>query len=376
MVPTALAVGPHLRAVLPSCVAALAGEDNALRLPRLRSAIVLVVDGLGAASLKARAGHARTLAGALNKTTTITTGVPTTTAAALSTLMTAALPGDHGVVAYAALDPVADRVVNQLSGWGGTVDPLVWQRRRTVFEDAAGRVRSVAVGPKKYRTSGLTAAILRGAEYVAADSIAERFDAAVTAAAEEGTLVYLYVPEADQAAHGSGWQSDRWTEALEEIDGAVAGAVRRLPRGTGLLVTADHGILDVPDGRHILFDERADLVDGVRHVGGEPRMVHLYFEPDLAEAERAALVERWRDAESARAWVRTRQEATDEGWFGPVAPEVAPRIGDLLIAARGLVAYYDTRIAGAGARSMVGQHGSWTPEETRVPLLRYGAAAG
>ncbi|HEY8588435.1 MAG TPA: alkaline phosphatase family protein [Naasia sp.] len=374
MVPTASAQGPHLHAVLPSCVAALAGEENPLGLPRLRSAIVVVVDGLGAAALKARAGHARTLAGALTRASTISTGVPTTTAAALSTLMTGAAPGEHGIVAYAALDPAADRIVNQLSGWGGTVDPLTWQRLPTVFETASA-VRSVAVGPKKYRSSGLTAAILRGAEYVSADGIAERFDAALEHAATEGALVYLYIPEADQAAHAEGWQSDRWTAALEEVDGALTAALRRLPRGAGLLVTADHGILDVPAERHILLDDRAGLLDGVRHVGGEPRMVHLYLEPALEPGERAVLVERWRAAEGGRADVRSRDEAIADGWFGPVAPEVAPRIGDVLLAARGLVAYYDSRTASAGARSMVGQHGSWTPEETRVPLLRYGSAA-
>lgn len=375
MVPTASALGPHLHAVLPSCVAALAGEGNPLGLPRLRSAVVVVVDGLGAAALKARAGHARTLAAASTRASTIATGVPTTTAAALSTLMTGASPGEHGVVAYAALDPAADRVVNQLSGWGGTVDPLSWQRLPTVFETATG-VRSVAVGPTKYRSSGLTAAILRGADYVAADGIAERFDAALERAAGEGTLVYLYIPEADQAAHADGWQSDRWTAALEEIDGALAAALRRLPRGVGMLVTADHGILDVSADRHILLDDRPGLLDGVRHVGGEPRMVHLYLEPGVGAVERAAVAGRWRNAEGARAWVRTREEAIAEDWFGPVAAEVAPRIGDVLLAARGLVAYYDSRTATPGSRSMVGQHGSWTPEETRVPLLRFGAAAG
>jgi predicted AlkP superfamily pyrophosphatase or phosphodiesterase len=362
--------GPQLDAVLPSCVAALEGRANALGLPGTRSAILLVVDGLGASALKARRGHARTLASALDKSTVISTGVPTTTAAALTTLMTGELPGRHGVVGYSVVDPESDRIVNQLNGWGaGSVDPLTWQRVPTVFE--RGTIRAVAVGAKRYRSSGFTQATLRGAEYVSADGIEDRFAAALEAIRQPGTLVYLYVSEVDTAAHADGWQSDRWTEALEEVDGALASARPALARGDLLLVTADHGIVDVPGHRHVLIDEHADLIDGVRHVAGEPRMLHLYLEPDVSAAHREALLERWRVAEGSRAWVRSRAEAIAEGWFGAVDSEVEPRIGDILVAARGSVAYYDTRTATVGSRAMIGQHGSWTPEETRVPLLRF-----
>lgn len=80
-------------------------------------------------------------------------------------------------------------------------------------------------------------------------------------------------------------------------------------------------------------------------------------------------------SEASRSWIATRQEAIDAGWFGPVRPDVLPRIGEVLIAARSLVAYATAEQEAAGAGSMVGQHGSWTPEETRVPLLRFGAFA-
>ncbi|MCU1571026.1 MAG: hypothetical protein JWR33_1767 [Naasia sp.] len=375
MVATTPGTGPHLDAVLPSCLAAVRGRSNPLKLPAARGAIVVLIDGLGAAALKARAGYARTLAGALSKKSTLATGVPTTTAAALSTLMTGVLPGVHGVVSYSVLDAATDRIVNQLSGWGGSVDPQVWQRCPTVFEEAQseGAVRGVAVGPARYSSSGFSAAILRGADYVAAESITDRFAAALEQVRQGSAVVYLYIPEVDSAAHAKGWQSDAWAEALEEVDGALRAALARLPRDVLLLVTADHGIVDVPEHRQILFDENPMLVDGVRHVGGEPRLLHLYLESDLAEGERRALLERWRTAEGERAWVRSREEAIAEGWYGPVDAEVAPRIGDILVAARSLVAYYDSRTATAGSRGMIGQHGSWTSEETRVPLLRFGA---
>ncbi len=377
MLPAAFSTRVSLAAVLPSCLAALRGEgngeENLLGLPRVDHAVVIVVDGLGAFPLRARAGHARTLAAGLGKATTIDAGFPTTTAAALTTLTTGTMPGVHGMVAYRARDIANDRIVNQLNGWDAGMDPLTWQRSRTLFERAAEEgVAARAIALPKYEGSGFTAAVLRGAEYVPGRTMADRFAAAEEVLATRGpSLTYLYVAELDQLAHARGWESAEWTEALEALDALVAAFVARLGPRTVVLLTADHGVLDVPESGHLLFDTVPELVEGVAAIGGEPRLLHLYLE-DPAAAD--ALAGRWRASEGDRAWIATRAEATEAGWFGPVVdPEVAPRIGDVLVAARKRVAYYDSRDPLRTGRNMVGQHGSLTPEETRVPLLRFGA---
>ena len=62
------------------------------------------------------------------------------------------------------------------------------------------------------------------------------------------------------------------------------------------------------------------------------------------------------------------------GMFGPrVTDAAASRIGDLVIAARGNRALYDGTAADQRGRGMIGQHGSLTPEERQVPLIRLGA---
>jgi len=360
--------------VLPSCVAALEGGGNRLGLPPVDRAVVVLVDGLGAAALRARSGHARAMSEYFTKKATLVSGFPTTTAAALASLTTGARPGQHGIVGYTALVPASDAVVNQLSGWSDAMPPASWQRLPTVFErlrDAG--VPSSTVGPVKYADSGLTHAILRGASYVAAGTIAERFAAARRLLDEGGRrLVYLYVPELDQLAHARGWESDRWLATLEVLDSEFGRFAATLGRTEGLLLTADHGVVDVPEPGHILFGQVPELVAGVRHVGGDPRCLQLYLEPDAGPAERDALVEAWRRSEESRAWIATRDEAIAAGWFGAVDPEVEPRIGDVIVAARKLVAYYDGRGGDMTGRSMIGQHGSITAEETMVPLLRAG----
>jgi hypothetical protein len=131
----------------------------------------------------------------------------------------------------------------------------------------------------------------------------------------------------------------------------------------------------VPAHRHVFLDDHAGLLDAVRHVAGEPRFVSLYIEPGLGAEDRAALVEAWRAAEGHRSWVLSRDEAVESGLYGAVEPGVRARIGDILIAARSGIAYYDRREADRRAEAMIGQHGSLSDEETRVPLVRAGAYA-
>lgn len=374
MLPAAFTTRASLATVLPSCLDALQGRGNPLGLPALAHAVVVVVDGLGAAALRAREGHARTLASRLGKATTIDAGFPTTTAAALATLATGTTPGVHGLVGYRVRD-AAGRLTNQLSGWDDRMDPATWQRSRTVFERAsADGVAARAIGMPAYSGSGFTHAVLRGAEFIGGKTMADRFDAAHDVLRTTGPgLTYLYIAELDQAAHARGWESPRWTAELETLDALVGRLAAALGPAHGLLVTADHGIVDIPESGHVLFDTAPELLEGVAEVAGEPRLLHLYTEPAASADDVAA---RWREVEGGRSWIATREEAIAAGWFGPtVEPEVAPRIGDVLIAARKRIAYYDSRDPQRTGRNMIGQHGSLTAEETRVPLLRFGAAA-
>jgi hypothetical protein len=361
--------------VLPSCLSSVAGSPNRLDLPPVSRAVVVLVDGLGAEQLRSRSGHARTLASVFTRTSAIESGFPTTTAAALATLATGVTPGQHGLVGYTALDPANDRVVNQLSGWDDRLDPATWQLAPTVFEQAGQRgVRSSAIGPKRYRDSGFSQAVWRGAEYISAQTISDRLESAAEWLREPGDagLLYVYVPELDMAAHAYGWESNEWISQLEDLDGAMRTFTSSLRPTDGVILTADHGVLDVPPHAQVLIDTDPALVDGVRFVAGDPRCLQLHFEPDLSEPAREQLIERWRAAESGRAWIATRDEAIEANWFGEVRDEVRPRIGDLLVAARKNIAYYDGRTATSHARAMVGQHGSFSSAEVRVPLLRFG----
>lgn len=362
----------RLADVLTSSLASLAHAPNPLGLPAAAKAVVVLADGLGVSNLRARAGHARFLTGHLAKADVVDGVFPATTAAGIASLTTGLAPGTHGLVGYKVLDAANDRVVNQLTGWDAGMQPLRWQNQPTVFEQAANvGIPSFAVGPKRFADSGFSQAVLRGARYQPAESIGARFEAAREIFdAEPSALVYLYVPELDINAHAHGWESDRWLAQLENLDAEAARFAGRLRPDEGMILTADHGVVDVPAAKQVLFDTVPQLVAGVRHIGGDPRCLQLYTAPGVDADELAAA---WRAVEGERAWVFTRDEAVQAGLFGDVRAEALERIGNVIVAARKLIAYYDSREPNQSARSMVGQHGSLTDEELRVPLIRLGA---
>lgn len=372
MLPAESASARQISGVAADVRGAISGGQSAL--PPARSTVLIVIDGLGMLQLRAHAGHARRLTAGMSKKDVAQSVFPSTTAAALTTLLTGAEPGVHGLVGYRVLDREHDRLVNMLSGWESDhLDPQAWQTAPTIFETAAAAGHPVfAVGLPVYATSGFTRATLRGATFIGHWSARERVQHAYQLAADnDAALVYCYLPEVDKAGHKHGVDSADWLHALEDIDAAFAQPV---PPGVGVLVTADHGMVDVPQHRHLVVDEGDRMLDGVRHFGGEPRMLHVYLEPDASvEAARDA----WRLGTQKAADVLTGDEAVAAGLFGPVlSPGVRERIGDLVVAARGIWALYDGTAEDQRAQSMVGQHGSLTPEERQVPYLRFGAFAG
>lgn len=351
--------------VLVSVFASVRGEDNPLRLSSAHRAVVVLVDGLGSVNLDARAAHARNI-GTMARSD-VHSGFPTTTASALSALMTGRSPGESGMVGYAIRDPETGHIVNQLSGLDA-VDVAIWQPLPTVWELNAD-VPAAIVSSPRYRDTGLTRAILRGAPYVSAKTYDDRLTAVEQFFRENRRgVVYVYIPELDMAAHASGVSSEQWIRRLEELDGFVADVRRLLTATDGLVITADHGVLDVPPTRHLIVPADSELLDGVT-VGGEPRFLHLYCDdPDRTFAA-------WHSAEGERSHVVHRDDAIDAGWFGTVTDVARERIGDVLVTPRGESVYYIDGIATPQSIAMVGQHGGLSRTETLVPILRAGAFA-
>lgn len=378
------------------------GFTNLLGVPEASIAVVLMVDGLGDAQLARYSGHARFLAAArrsMSSSAVLDTGMPTTTAASLASLGTGLSPGQHGLVGYDVLDPERDRVVNMLGSWDPEVDPRQWQPHPSLLTWAADSgARVLTASRPAFEHSALTQAALDGGEFRGATRMDARFTHAIAWIQQqrEGAgslrrgprppvLVYLYVDELDKTGHKYGVASEQWLTMLETLDTQAARLCEELRSRFGqqasVLLTADHGMVDVAPDQRFDIAHRPELLHGVRHTAGEPRMVQLHMEHEESHPAHSQALETtraaWQEEFGDRAWVLTRQEAVDAGWFGTVTPGVRRRIGDLIIAARAPIAIFDTSRTGTKPLAMVGQHGSLTVQERQVPLLELtGGALG
>jgi hypothetical protein len=378
--PPDLAVPPYgaatLADVLPGAAAALGAPIERGDLPAdplgltpaiagARRVMVLLIDGLGADLLRAHADLAPALASLATPVGDLSAPCPSTTPVSLATLGTGLPPGSHGILGFVTDVPGENRTLNHVQ-WGDDPDPDVWQARPTVFEQLAGAgVPSTAVGPALYRGSGLTRSAYRGAAYPGSFSPGDLSATMLSALADAPrTLVYGYVPELDLTGHVRGVDSPAWRAQLQLIDHFVEQLIDRLPDDAALLVTADHGMLDIPAETRLDLAADPELAHGVRLVAGEPRARYVHTEPGAADDVLAC----WRSRLGERAWVATRAEAVEAGLFGRLDKSVAARIGDVVAFARGTWALIDTERE-PGPSRLAAYHGSLTETELAIPLL-------
>ena len=337
-------------------------EGAAWQLPPAPAYVVFLVDGLGRLQLEDHAEEAPYLHQLLTDSTYGTAGVPSTTATSLTSLGTGLPPGAHGVVGFSSRIPGTDQLLFALA-WSKDVDPLEWQPHTTVFSRmAAEGIEVTSVNKREFQGSGLTVASSRGAAFVGADRLGERFVAVQAATAARPSAAYMYEGDLDWTGHRYGVDSPQWRAQLSMIDMAAQRFREELQPEVRLVVVADHGMVDAT--HQIDIDEIDGMRDGIALIGGEARLRYLYCTNGAVDDVAA----RWRETLGESAEVVVRDEAIARGWFGDVTPAVRPRLGDVVVAARGEAVVLSTRDNPYEAR-LVGMHGSLTPAEMLIPVL-------
>lgn len=293
----------------------------------------------------------------------ITTAFPSTTSTSLATLLTGAMPNEHGMLGYTVRVPHSDRLLNALK-WDERVDPVIWQPKETFFEiGARNGINVTHVAAKRYEGTGFTRAVFRGANYRGANLYPDLVTETAAALKESPSFVYLYVNDLDVAGHVAGYGSEKWLESLKMIDNLVLQLKENLPKGTRIWITGDHGMLNV--GEKIVIGRDNLLNTELATIAGEPRARHIYLARPEISGEIANL---WRSELGAVATVHTKQEAIESGLFGlPMPANFAERAGDLIAIVNTDAVLIDPAREKLES-AMVGHHGGLTQVETNVPL--------
>jgi hypothetical protein len=351
--------GANVRGVVPALLA-----PPGVALPRWMPAIanapqrvVLVIDGLGWEQLQERLSLAPTLASM--EGSPITTVAPSTTATALTSISTGLTPGEHGLIGYRF--DVGGDIINVLR-WHGESKDL---RRSFPPRDMQPFVPFLGQSPPvitkaDLEGSGFTDAHLRGTKLVGwrmPSAIAVEVGRQLAAGEP---FIYAYYDGIDKTAHERGFGA-YYDAELADVDRLVGDVLAVMPADSVLLITADHGQVQVGD--NIVYPT-AGLLSLVRMQSGEGRFRWFHAKPGA----RADLLDACRHEHGEHAWVVTREQTIDEGWFGPaVSAPVAGRLGDVALVAREPVSFFDP--ADSGPFELICRHGSLTRAEMLVPLL-------
>jgi hypothetical protein len=363
---TSPVVPAHGGACIDGIVPALLDHVDGRAMPRwvpdavasARQVVLLVLDGLGWEQLQERITLAPTLASMAGGP--ITSVAPTTTATALTSIVAGCPPAEHGVVGYRV--HVGDGAVMNVLRWEteagdarDAVPPELFQHKPAF----AGR--SVpAVIRAEFLSTGFTRAFLRGAR-LKGWRVPSTLVVEVAQLLRDGEpFVYAYYDGIDRVAHQYG-MGEYYDAELRTTDRLVADLADALPPGAALLVTADHGQVDV--GQAVVTLD-ADLAASTVLLSGEGRFRWLHARPGAA----ADLAAGARELYGHRAWVHTRDELEAAGWFGgPLSAAAVARLGDVALVPFEAIAFLDP--GDTGEVTLVSRHGSLTSAEMLVPLV-------
>ena len=335
-----------------------------------RNVVLVILDGLGDNYLM-RQGKGGELA--RRRRGALTSVFPSTTASAITTSFTGCTPVEHGITGWYTYFGEAGYVAAPLPfRTRGDMLPLREKgftperafTARPIFEGM--RARAIIVSSAEIIASEYNLYHCAGAERRAYDSL-ERFVAEVEAAVKSGPerkFVYAYWPAYDATSHRYGCESPEAAREFERIDAAFGDLVSRLPgTETAVVVTADHGFIDVPPEDSLELP--ASLAAMLRFpLCGERRVAYCHVHDSGAFARKA------RDWLGERAEVTPSAQLVRQGWFGPgkAHPRFAERVGDVALVMNARYTVKDWT-AGEARHLHIGNHGGPSADEMMIPLI-------
>ena len=335
--------------------------------------VLLVIDGLGANFLSELGARSALAAHCLR---TLTSVFPSTTASAVTTLMTGASPAEHG-----------------LNGWfihdhrfGGVISPLPLELRgrgplapgvaaRLFREDSMFRAAqrpTVMLSPSEIAFSPYSRHHAHGARIRPYDGLAMLEEVLLETVGELGRdgggFIHAYYPSFDALSHAYGCRSPQVQICFGRIDGMFGRLCERLAgSGTRILVTADHGFIDSSPEHTLQVAQDGEMLKMLAApLFGERR---LAFCSVRQGAERE--FERWAaETLAGRAVLMSGADCIGAGLLGPGPhhPRLAERVGSYLLLMEPGWTIIDV-VEGETPHTLIGVHGGMTADEMRVPLI-------
>lgn len=339
-----------------------------------RNIVLWVIDGLGYEYISRQGADwplHQYMHGAM------TSVFPSTTASAIPTFLSGQAPQQHGLTGWhvylrelgqiASVLPFRSRVGGSDYTHSG-VDAVQLYRPRPFFDLLP--VVSHVVAPTYIAHSPFNNAFSGAANihpYSSMNDMLAQISASVRTDAMRN-YVYAYWPEYDRRAHEFGVRSEAVQHHYEELNAAFLSLQRQLAgTDTLLLVTADHGFIDVEQDREIRLSQHPVLEDCLRlPLSGERRVAYCYLKPGMEAIFLDYVQTTFGEAVTAV----PSPSLIEAGWFGHghPHPRLLERIGDYTLLLHGRHTIKDW-LPGERPFWQRGVHGGIDADEMRVPLI-------
>ena len=342
--------------------------------------ILVLIDGLGMSQLAQMASDSflrRHCQGQLQSI------FPASTAPAITTLVTAEYPSQHAITSWwirlaehdviAEVLPFWERFSHKpLEEYGSCAEDVFPKASR--FRDFKAKPRTVTCAQYVETSfSRYARSYTSGVGYGDYDSGVDEVVAHVEerlANGDDGSFTYWYLPQYDKHCHEAGVNNEKAWTILAEIDGAIARMAKRLEGKAKIIVTADHGQVDVPREDSAIMVEGSPILDCLVSLpSGEPSMP-VFHVKEGREEEFSTLFNR--DYGDIFALL-TVDEVSSLELFGPgeLTDRAKERLGTFIALSDRPSAMLLQR-KGDSVFHFAGIHGGMSKEEMIVPLITWG----
>ncbi|HSN94209.1 MAG TPA: alkaline phosphatase family protein [Anaerolineaceae bacterium] len=356
---------------------------------RYKRVVLLLVDALGYTMLQRfmKAGKADFWQETLPNAALfpITSICPSTTASALTTLLSGAAPSQHAYLGYEMwlkeLGITINTILHTPIAYNGDIgslayakfDPATFNKIEPlgkVFKTAG--IESHAYQPASLVGSGLSLMQLGGANvhgYVSDSDLWVSIREELNRRPAANKFIYAYWPFVDTLMHRFGPDNERTMQAFNQFSNMLKACLFNglkdwAIRDTLFLLTADHGAVYQPYYENNNIQNHPGLLENLAIMPTcEARLPFLYVKSGREQTVRDYFAKAW----PGQYTLITREESLQAGLFGPKSnrPELQDRIGDLIAISHGdSYLWWPNK-----ANTMQGRHGGLTADEMLVPLF-------
>ncbi len=191
--------------------------------------------------------------------------------------------------------------------------------------------------------------------------------AASSGSSGDNSYAYFYYPDVDSLSHKFGRSSIEVAKEISRVDRELSRLRAALPDTIRMIVTADHGHLDVPEERHLLLQHDDPVYEYLEcpHTG-ESRLPVFHVKPEME----TIFVDAFSERKLLDFLLITPDQADELGIFGPepLSPKTRERLGTYIGVSPSADAL-EYVPEGKEPVNHVGMHGGMSGDEVRVPLF-------